>query len=113
MRWKRPDHTWWLGGCLAGLLIAIAAGGFSLPLVLVFVVIFGAGAMLIGLDGRAVQAVSAEQEPETCPEKIPAEQNPAQEIAAEANDAGEAAVSADPGEDAAPGVRPSGDASPT
>jgi len=128
VRWKRPDHTWWLGGCLAGLLTAIVAGGFSLPLFVVFVGIFGAGAMLIGLDGEAGAAISAESEPEPSesepyPEDSVSDREASdrelsdqeasdQEVSdQEATD--ESAEGEAPGEDAAPGVRPSGDASPT
>ena len=118
MRWKRPDHTWWLGGCLAGLLTAIVAGGFSLPLVVVFVGIFGAGAMLIGLDGEAGAAISAESEPEPSesepyPEDSVSDREASDREVSDRKATDESAEGEAPGEDAAPGVRPSGDASPT
>lgn len=50
MRWKRPHHTRWLAACLLALLISTLAGGFSLRVATVFLVIFVAGAALLNLD---------------------------------------------------------------
>ena len=68
MRWKRPQHSWWSGACLAGLLIAILVGGFSVPLVLVFIVLFAVGAALISLDDTVGETVVAEQEVQPYPQ---------------------------------------------
>jgi len=128
LRWKRPEHSWWSAGCLAGLVIATVVAGFSLPLVGLFVVIFGAGAALISLDGGGVPPVADVREGET----IGADTQPADEessvgaddtgnVTDYGDEAADEAVDEDEtvdeddaqGEDAAPGVRPSGDASPT
>lgn len=50
MQWKRPHHFWWSLACALALLISTLAGGFSLRVAAVFVVIFAAGAALLGLD---------------------------------------------------------------
>lgn len=50
MRWKRPHHTRWFAACMAALLLATLAGGFSLRVATVFVMIFGVGAALLNLD---------------------------------------------------------------
>ena len=47
MRWTRPQHTRWLAACLLVLLLSVWAGGFSFSVVVVFAVIFAAGAALL------------------------------------------------------------------
>ena len=47
MRWTRPQHTRWLAACLLVLLLSVWAGGFSFSAVVVFAVIFAAGAALL------------------------------------------------------------------
>ncbi len=50
MRWKRPHHSRWLAACLLAVLLSTLAGGFSLGVVAVFLVIFLTGAALLNLD---------------------------------------------------------------
>ena len=47
MRWTRPQHTRWLAACLLVLLLSVWAGGLSFSAVVVFAVIFAAGAALL------------------------------------------------------------------
>lgn len=47
MRWTRPQHTRWLAACLLVLLLSVWAGGFSFSALVVFAVIFAAGAALL------------------------------------------------------------------
>ncbi len=61
-------HRWWLGSCVAALLLASWVGGFSLAVTSVFIVIYLTGVTLIGpddepldvLSGAAVDVVAAE-----------------------------------------------------
>lgn len=43
-------HRWWLGACVVATFLANWAGGFSLLVTAVFVVIYLTGAALIGRD---------------------------------------------------------------
>ena len=43
-------HRWWLGSCVAALLLASWVGGFSLAVTSVFIVIYLTGVTLIGPD---------------------------------------------------------------
>lgn len=53
LAWRRPTHTRWLLACSAGLLLAIVAGGFSIVVVALFLIIFGVGFALLALDAHA------------------------------------------------------------
>ena len=59
-------HRWWLGACVLATLLANWAGGFSLVVTMVFVVIYATGATLIGRDDESEDSEdSAEaEEPE-------------------------------------------------
>lgn len=46
-------HRWWLGACVLATLLANWAGGFSLVVTMVFVVIYATGATLIGRDDES------------------------------------------------------------
>ena len=47
MRRISPHHTRWLAACLLTLLLSVWAGGVSFSVVMVFAVIFAAGAALL------------------------------------------------------------------
>ena len=47
MRRISPQHTRWLAACLLTLLLSVWAGGVSFSVVMVFAVIFAAGAALL------------------------------------------------------------------
>lgn len=47
MRRISPQHTRWLAACLLTLLLSVWAGGVSFSVVVVFAVIFAAGAALL------------------------------------------------------------------
>jgi len=51
LQWKRPHHPRWLLACLAALIFASLAGGFSLGLAAIVAVIFAVGARLLSFDG--------------------------------------------------------------
>jgi hypothetical protein len=56
-------HRWWLGSCVAALLLASWVGGFSLAVTSVFIVIYLTGVTLIGPDDEPagpVDVVAAE-----------------------------------------------------
>ena len=62
-------HRWWLGSCVAALLLASWAGGFSVAVTAVFVVVYLTGVALVGPEdeadiGLAAMEDSAEPEPE-------------------------------------------------
>lgn len=63
-------HRWWLGACVLATLLANWAGGFSLVVTMVFVVIYATGATLIGRgDERAeTQEVTEAEEAEEAEE---------------------------------------------
>ena len=46
-------HRWWLGSCVAALLLASWAGGFSVAVTAVFVVVYLTGVTLVGPDADA------------------------------------------------------------
>jgi hypothetical protein len=46
-------HRWWLGACVAALLLASWAGGFSVAVTAVFVVIYLTGVTLVGPEDEA------------------------------------------------------------
>ena len=66
-------HRWWLGSCVAALLLASWAGGFSVAVTAVFVVVYLTGVTLVGPEdiadvGLAAVAESPEEPgPETAP----------------------------------------------
>ncbi|MBU3707249.1 MAG: hypothetical protein FGM50_11310 [Mycobacterium sp.] len=60
----RPHHTRWLAACLLGLLLSVWAGGLSFTVVVVFAIVFAAGAALIALDLPTVPEAEAEAEAE-------------------------------------------------
>ena len=64
MRWIRPHHTRWLAACLLGLLLSVWAGGLSFTVVVVFAIIFAAGAAMLALDLPTVPEAEAEAEPD-------------------------------------------------
>ena len=53
-------HRWWLGSCVAALLLASWAGGFSVAVTAVFVVIYLTGVTLVGRDDEADDGLAAE-----------------------------------------------------
>jgi hypothetical protein len=53
-------HRWWLGSCVAALLLASWAGGFSVAVTAVFVVIYLTGVTLVGSDEEADIGLAAE-----------------------------------------------------
>jgi len=58
-------HRWWLGSCVAALLLASWVGGFSLAVTAVFTVIYLTGVTLIGPDeapSDPVDVVAADQD---------------------------------------------------
>ena len=50
MRWIRPRHTRWLAACLLMMLLTVWAGGLSFSVLMVFAVIFAAGAALLSVE---------------------------------------------------------------
>lgn len=46
-------HRWWLGSCIVALLLASWAGGFSVAVTAVFVVIYLTGMTLVGPEDEA------------------------------------------------------------
>ena len=50
-------HRWWLGSCVAALLLASWVGGFSVAVTSVFVVIYLTGVTLIGPDDAPAERV--------------------------------------------------------
>ena len=70
-------HRWWLGSCVAALLLASWAGGFSVAVTAVFVVIYLTGVTLVGPEDEAdigltsVQESAKKPEPEVAPEVAP------------------------------------------
>jgi len=46
-------HRWWLGSCVAALLLASWAGGFSVAVTAVFVVVYLTGVTLVGPEDEA------------------------------------------------------------
>ena len=57
-------HRWWLGSCVAALLLASWAGGFSVAVTAVFVVIYLTGVTLVGRDDEADDGLAAEAPPQ-------------------------------------------------
>jgi len=53
-------HRWWLGACVAALLLASWMGGFSVAVTSVFVVIYLTGVTLIGPDDEPLDVLSGE-----------------------------------------------------
>lgn len=68
-------HRWWLGACVLATLLANWAGGFSLVVTMVFVVIYATGATLIGRDDESEEGegVAEAEEPEEAEEAEAAE----------------------------------------
>lgn len=61
-------HRWWLGSCVAALLLASWAGGFSVAVTAVFVVIYLTGATLVGPEDEAdIGLAPVEERPEPRP----------------------------------------------
>ena len=69
MRWIRPHHTRWLAACVLGLLLSVWAGGISFTLVVMFAIIFAAGAALITLELPTVPEAATEVEDREEPEE--------------------------------------------
>ena len=53
-------HRWWLGACVAALLLTAWTGGFSVAVTSVFVVIYLTGVTLIGPDDEPLDVLSGE-----------------------------------------------------
>lgn len=64
MRWVPPRHTPWLAACLLGLLLSAWAGGFSFTVVMLFAIVFAAGAALIAPDPQTVTGAEPGEEPD-------------------------------------------------
>lgn len=73
-------HRWWLGSCVAALLLASWAGGFSVAVTAVFVVVYLTGVTLVGPDAEADVGLAAAEE---SPEEREAEAEPEPEAAPE------------------------------
>jgi hypothetical protein len=52
-------HRWWLGSCVAALLLASWAGGFSVAVTAVFVVVYLTGVTLVGPEDVADVGLAA------------------------------------------------------
>lgn len=53
-------HRWWLGACVAALLLASWVGGFSVAVTSVFIVIYLTGVTLIGPDDAPAESVESD-----------------------------------------------------
>ena len=76
MRRISPQHTRWLAACLLTLLLSVWAGGVSFSVVMVFAVIFAAGAALLSTGFPAPPV----------PDVTPAENDDADSYAEEAEE---------------------------
>jgi len=67
-------HRWWLGSCVAALLLASWAGGFSVAVTAVFVVVYLTGVTLVGPEDTADVGLAAvaESPAEPGPDAAPA-----------------------------------------
>ena len=67
-------HRWWLGSCVAALLLASWAGGFSVAVTAVFVVVYLTGVTLVGPEDVADVGLAAvaESPGEPGPDAAPA-----------------------------------------
>ena len=95
-------HRWWLGSCVAALLLASWTGGFSVAVTVVFVVIYLTGVALVGPEDEADIGLTAGDESATEPDvaELDAEPYP-DDDADEADDAAAVVVEADAVDDAA------------
>ena len=56
-------HRWWLGSCVAALLLASWAGGFSVAVTAVFVVVYLTGVTLVGPEDEADVGLAGAESP--------------------------------------------------
>lgn len=64
-------HRWWLGSCVAALLLASWAGGFSVAVTAVFIVIYLTGMTLVGPEDVADIGLATDDRPAAEPTAAP------------------------------------------
>jgi hypothetical protein len=97
-------HRWWLGSCVAALLLASWVGGFSLAVTAVFTVIYLTGVTLIGPEeapSDPVDVVAADPDWDSEIVEIAADSDGVAEFPGEAEDEDEAEVEVEVEDDAA------------